>query len=526
MHDVEKKEQERLLLQERLDNVKTQQERNRLGQFATPTALALDILQYAKKMMGEERVPRFLDPALGTGSFYSAFLRIFGGSAASHATGFEIDRHYGETAVALWSEHGLDIHLEDFTRAKPPEDEERKATLVICNPPYVRHHHIASDEKKRLSEALWARQGLSLSGLSGLYCYFLCLSREWMAHGGLAAWLIPSEFMDVNYGKAIKDFLLDKVSLLHIHRFAPEDVQFGDALVSSAIVWFKNETPLHRQCVKFSFGGSLSKPLVEKAYPIDELRQERKWTGLPRTASGNGNGHALPVVGDFFIVKRGIATGANEFFILSPSEVVRRAIPSKFLTPILPSPRYLKANSIECDEDGIPKIDRIGYLFSSDIPEECMRREFPEVWKYLQEGRELGIPERYICRNRNPWYSQERRETAPLLCTYMGRNGRNGDLRPFRFILNRSRAIAANVYLMLYPKSWLRREFHANPATAEKVWSVLQAIPIETLLGEGRVYGGGLHKMEPKELLNAPAEDLCLLFPHGRKSSATQITFF
>jgi hypothetical protein len=42
--------------------------------------------------------------------------------------------------------------------------------------------------------------------------------------------LIPSEFMDVNYGAAVKRYLLNKVTLLHIHRFDPHDVQFGDAL--------------------------------------------------------------------------------------------------------------------------------------------------------------------------------------------------------------------------------------------------------------------------------------------------------
>jgi adenine-specific DNA-methyltransferase len=32
-------------------------------------------------------------------------------------------------------------------------------------------------------------------------------------------------FMDVNYGQAVKDYLLREVNLLRIHRFAPKDVQ-------------------------------------------------------------------------------------------------------------------------------------------------------------------------------------------------------------------------------------------------------------------------------------------------------------
>ncbi|MCR4316837.1 MAG: SAM-dependent DNA methyltransferase [Planctomycetes bacterium] len=433
MLNIESIEQERLVIQARLDGAKSQAERNRLGQFATPTALARDILAYAKKQLREKTSVRFLDPALGTGSFYSAFLSIFGENASSDATGFEIDAHYGDAARLLWKEHGLNVIRDDFTKVKFPDDEGEKATLVICNPPYVRHHHIPSEEKQRLNGCVSIRRGISLSGLSGLYCYFLCLSKDWMAQGGLAAWLIPSEFMDVNYGRAVKDFLLNNVSLLHIHRFLPSDVQFGDALVSSAVVWFKNERPSEGQNIKFSLGGSLLMPAIEKSYASKDLRQERKWTSLPRVSNlnGNGNGKSPPVIGDFFDVKRGIATGANEFFILSSSEVERRGIPPEFLIPILPSHRFIEGDSIESEENGNPRIEKANFLFTSELPEEVIVNKHPEVRDFLEEGRLRGIPERYICRHREPWYSQEKREIAPFLCTYMGRSKGNGESAPF-----------------------------------------------------------------------------------------------
>ena len=71
--------------------------------------------------------------------------------------------------------------------------------------------------------------------------YFIAFSHPWMKKNGIAGWLIPSEFMDVNYGQAVKDYLLNEVTLLQVHRFDPSDVQFHDALVSSAVVWFKNK---------------------------------------------------------------------------------------------------------------------------------------------------------------------------------------------------------------------------------------------------------------------------------------------
>src|SRR5262249_14529481 len=66
-------EAHRLAEQERLDRLKTTAERNRLGQFATPPALALDIARYAyDRWRGRSDRVSFLDPAIGTGSFYSA----------------------------------------------------------------------------------------------------------------------------------------------------------------------------------------------------------------------------------------------------------------------------------------------------------------------------------------------------------------------------------------------------------------------------------------------------------------------
>src|SRR5438309_1552489 len=62
--EVTMTEAHRLAEQERLDRLKTPKERNRLGQFATPPALALDIARYAAESCRGRRVS-FLDPAIG-----------------------------------------------------------------------------------------------------------------------------------------------------------------------------------------------------------------------------------------------------------------------------------------------------------------------------------------------------------------------------------------------------------------------------------------------------------------------------
>lgn len=100
----------------------------------------------------------------------------------------------------------------------------------------MRHHYLTQDEKLYLLEHEKKETGIALSGLAGLYCHFILLAHKWLAPGAVCGWLIPSEFMDVNYGNAIKNYLLQNVHLLRIHRYNPENSLFSDALVSSCVV--------------------------------------------------------------------------------------------------------------------------------------------------------------------------------------------------------------------------------------------------------------------------------------------------
>jgi adenine-specific DNA-methyltransferase len=131
------------------------------------------------------------------------------------------------------------------------------------------------------------------------------------------------------------------------------------------------------------------------------------------------------------------------------------------------------------------------------------------LWQYLEDGKSKGVTDRYLCRHRSPWYVQEIRPPSPYVCTYMGR-GAKRDL-PFRFILNHSRATVTNSYLILYPKKNLITALRTDPRLASRIWRTLNEIPAANMLDEGRIYGGGLHKIEPKELVKVSVPNLTAL---------------
>lgn len=501
--DTDSIEVARLEAQVRLDAERSALERNKWGQFATPPVLACDIMQAVMPLVPSSGLS-FLEPSCGSGSFFSALVRSLPDSehTLESAVGVELDERFAALASELWSSAGLDVVSDDFINFASRSDY--KANLLVANPPYVRHHHIGAEQKQRLAAEVAKRFSWKVSGLSGLYVYFVLLSHHLLQDGSVSAWLIPTEFMDVNYGAALRRYLTTEVTLLSLHRFDPDDVQFDDALVSSAVVVFRKERPQADHKVSFSFGGSVRQPRDVSMIPLSNLNPERKWNrDLSATDSHSSAG---PTLADYFKIRRGLATGSNKFFILPRSRAVELGISPSNLKPILPSPRSLDSLHVEAAADGWPLLDSPLALIDSALSEADLEKSDPALWAYLNGPDSQSVRAGYLVTKRSPWYRQEQRPPAPFLCTYMGRG--SDDDRPFRFIRNDSMAVATNMFLMLYPTPHLLAALAGDPALLPAIHEALLALTGEDLRLGGRVYGGGLHKIEPKELAALPARRL------------------
>jgi adenine-specific DNA-methyltransferase len=242
------------------------EERNISGQFFTPGILALDIVKSLKPFMPMSI--EFLDPAFGFGSLFIPLLTE--GYQIERAVAYENDAYVAKKASKIWNQF-IDLHCCDFLQETPSS----LFNLIISNPPYVRHHHLPPLIKKSLYQKVLDRTGIKVSGLSSLYVYFVLLSHIWMQPRAIAVWILPTEFMSVNYGVSLQTYLTAHVSLLRIHKFPEETAKFESVLTTCAIVFLCNEKCSNKD-VEFTFG-DLAAPVSCNYVKVSALQQETKW---------------------------------------------------------------------------------------------------------------------------------------------------------------------------------------------------------------------------------------------------------
>lgn len=208
-------------------------------------------------------------------------------------------------------------------------------------------------------------------------------------------------------------------------------------------------------------------------------------------------------LGDLFGVRRGIATGAKDFFVLTQRSAAMLGLPNQFLRPILPNPSNLPINIIPRALDGHPDLsERLVLLDCNGMPPDRLQQQFPAVWAYLEQGLARGLGKKR--RGYRFWYNQERAKPAPFLATYVG--FRQGGNHPVRFLWNQSDAIAAATYWLLYPRDALAATLSSNPDMGRQVLDVLLAAEPPGLSQTGR-----LHRIDKPDLARIPLPDLATL---------------
>jgi adenine-specific DNA-methyltransferase len=456
------------------------EKRRDLGATYTPSGIIQAMLAWAQD---QESPARVVDPGVGSARFLVRAASVF---PQAQLIGVEIDPLAALIARATLAARGFGhrtrIILGDYLQTNLGA---RGRTLFIGNPPYVRHHLIEPRWKAWLVQK--AREfGLQASQLAGLHVYFFLATVLNARAGDCGALITAAEWLDVNYGKLLRDLFLGKLGGEGIVLIEPAAAPFPDAASTAAITFFRVGTrPASVRLRRIKRLKDLRDLGGGRLVRRERLQSERRWSRLTFVARECPGGFVE--LGELCRVHRGQVTGANRLWIAGEHTT---ELPERVLFPSITKARELiMAGKVLEDSSRLRRV--------VDLPEdlgEFAGEDRTAVDRFLRLAQKRGGDKGYIASHRRTWWSVGLHKAAPILATYMAR-------RPPAFVRNIASAQHINIAHGLYPRGLL---------SEIQLRALVDHLSTGTSVIDGRTYAGGLTKFEPGEMerLFVPGPDL------------------
>lgn len=466
-----------------LSLIRTPDQRRPQGATYTPRQIVKAMLRWAAS--AQRTVHRVVDPGVGSARFLVAAGRRF---TDASLVGVELDPLAALLARGHLAAAGLheraEVVVGDFRSFTP--SEIAGSTLWIGNPPYVRHHLIEPVWKVWLTR-MAADRGLEASQLAGLYIHFFLATAANAKPGDFGAFVTAAEWLDVNYGRLLRDLFLGPLGGRAITLLEPTARPFPDAATTATISCFDVGTkPRSVRLRRVADLEELSDLTEGRLVRRERLEAATRWTPLTRVHRKTPEGFVE--LGELCRVHRGQVTGANKVWIAGTHSL---GLPASVLFACITRARELFAAHGRLKDAG--SLRRV-----IDLPVDLghlPRDERTAVEAFLRVARRLGADTGYVARNRRAWWSVGLREPAPILATYMAR-------RPPAFVRNSADARHINIAHGIYP-----REPLSETALTALATYLGHGVSVES----GRTYAGGLTKFEPKEMERLFVPDLPVL---------------
>lgn len=342
---------------------------------------------------------------------------------------------------------------------------------VVGNPPYIRQGDLyPNKEHFRNHLSTFGRSDVSpykdgnqkLSGRSDAYVYFVTHATQFLRDGGRLGYIMPTKWLMTRYGESLQQFLYDHYKVQAVVGFSLR--AFEDALVDTALLLIEkceDEQERRENTVNFVQIRESMEPediiaTVDFDYPIDEdeymlVRNRASYRTVAVEQSylmneggkklnyylsapvefirllENENLTSLSSLGD---TRRGVMTGANDFFFISDDDLETWPIDERFLKPAIKSIK-------EANEQVLSKSDTNKYLFDvyefveevkrdtasiaadsnlgQRVKDALDRGGYATTKQYIEWGESEEFHTRRSCRGRDAWFNLGRLSGPEIL---------------------------------------------------------------------------------------------------------------
>lgn len=464
--------------------------RRRLGTFFTPRAEVKQMLA-AWTLLGAESPQTVVDVGAGVGIFTLAAAHLWP-AAGIHAVDVN-PVTLGLLGLRAATEHllteprsphggGVRLHLDDyldFAQAQLPGLPGPR--LILGNPPYTRIQLLPQNERQRLIESTG---GLCGSRASLAAVITAATIQSMGAEDGLCL-LLPAHWLESDYASGLRSWLWAATSRpVRLHMFGHD--LFPDAQVDTVSLLVGPVADGDHPLLLSSAGSATEVELTRLAGC--PARWRSLFRGAPKQRSSQPPG---PPLSDFARIRRGVATGANSFFVLTQPLVDEWDLPKATTAPIVRRLRDHPADEVTLkDVQTLPARDRRWLLTATS----AQVLADPRVAAYIQHGEELNLPSRVLCQDRATWHDLS--GEATIHDVIVGPSTKS----TFRFVQNLAGAHIAN---NLYGLTWRP----GLPVTQQaEILAWFRSAPGQRAIKTAaRTQGGGLLKIEPRAL-----NSLCL----------------
>lgn len=465
--------------------------RKEFAQFFTP----VEIAQFMSKwILQSKTVQTVLEPAFGLGIFSRTLLEE---KTDLKITGYDIDPTIFSSAQAVFSsQHNVSLVLQDYLQS----DWNQRYDGIICNPPYLKFHDY---DNQTATNLIKDKLGYSLSGFTNLYAIFLLKSINQLNDSGRCAYIVPSEFLNSDYGVAVKKYLIESKKLRHIIVFDFEKDVFDDAITTACILLCSNDH--QNESVSFSYIqkenqlNELEQQLFSSTYnlsneiPYSTIDQTIKWRNYYTEENKKTYYNLVPFTA-YARVSRGIATGSNSYFSFNWKKAEQYHIPESSLLPCICHCVDVKDSFFtDSDFDYLRESNKSVFLFNGQNNSD---NHF--VQEYIRLGEVQGVNQKYLTASRSPWYALEKRLPPPIWVTVFNREG-------LRFVRNTSRATNLTTFHSIYVNE-------SHKEYVDLLYAYLLTDTAHSIFDQNRrEYGNGLRKFEPNDLNNGKILDISVI---------------
>lgn len=452
------------------------------GSYYTPFRTVRFMQEYLAE---EQRIYRkVLEPSVGDGRFVDAFekekniQRFVAVELIEDKIRQLKDKRYSEK---------VEIIAADFLDFS--EKTSEKYQLIIGNPPYINIKNMENDSKKKAKE-ICERYQLPNTLMKNMWVAFVLAAVSCLERDGTIFFVLPMEFLQVQYAEKIRLFLEKHFDTIHILCF--KERMFPEIEQESCLVYLTNEFK-NRPYINFKIYAKLDSDTPYYCSKIERNKPLKKWTNAILSDADidilNRIDSKYKKVSEVCDASPGIVTGANNEFILTKEQVAQLKC-QEFILPIIPKSNILNGQFI-LTQDVVQKIEEKGnriYLLNLSHTDEKLfsesLREYLTAIGEKENAAKVKLKNRYKCRNRKPWYG------VPIV--------RNGDLFFFKRYdrIPRICVNEADLYTTDIAYNMRLNSVYDKESMAFCFYNSLTLTQCEFY---GRYYAGGVLELTPSE---------------------------